>query len=277
MIIQAVQSALAPNQRIVLGNASSIDWSEAVTAEATFLDQIARDPGIEGLITAYMGAEENFASLERVRAAGIPIVFIDHLPPTGFEADYVGVNNALAAERIVRHLAREGHKVIAHVSNYEVVSTIVERRTGYRRAVAKLNLAFAEELIQRDPGPSGDDASEGCEEIVSKLLGLSNPPTAIVAASDVIAYRVIAALRRLGKTVPEDISVTGFDGVDRWMPTQPFLTTICQPFEEIGAHAVELLGHRSSAHGGNEYRHVILEARLSVQGSTRPPCRANPV
>ncbi len=273
LILQGIQEALGSEFRLVVGTATGETWEEMYAQEARFLQQVHRDRDVEGLIISYMGGSTNLPYLENLRAVNIPMVFLDHLPPMGFEADYVGVNNKRAAEQAVRHLVTSGHRRIAHVSNFDTLSTVAERLAGYRRALESAEIPFCPELVEQDPGPSSDDPEEGCEALIGRLLSLPDPPTAIFAVHDVIAYRVMAALRARGLRVPEDISLVGFDGIERWMPSRPFLTTMYQPFETMGAQAMDLLRERLQEGPKTVYKHAILEARLAVHESTRPLCR----
>ena len=267
MIVQGIQEGLGNEFRLVLGSPSP-NWTEAYAAEAEFLRQIHADRDIEGLILGYTGGDTNRPQLEALRAANIPLVFMDHLAPAGFEADYVGVNNKQGTEQAVNHLISLGHRHIAYVSNYDALSTVSERLAGYRRALTNARLEFRPELVHRDPGPSGSDPEEGCATLIARLLELPVPPTAIVTVNDVVAFRVLAALRERKCTVPGDISLVGFDGIERWMPTPPFLTTLHQPFHRIGMQAVELLLERIQGGPAAPYRHTILDVHLAVHQST---------
>jgi LacI family transcriptional regulator len=270
MVLAGIQAALGNEFRLVLGNSTGVSWDESFTSEARFLDQVCEDRDIEGLILGYMGGQRNRPQLEALRAANIAMVFVDHLPPEGFQADYVGVNNRYGMEQAAKYLLSIGHRNIAYVSNYDNLSTVDERLAGYRRALDRAGIAQRASFIERDPGPSGADPMEGCEPLVERLLGLADPPTAICAVNDVVAHRVIAALRAHGTRVPEDISVIGFDGIERWAPMHPFLSTLQQPFRRMGEQAVELVVDRLQNGHVPPYKHVILDVELVVHSSTRP-------
>jgi DNA-binding LacI/PurR family transcriptional regulator len=86
---------------------------------------------------------------------------------------------------------------------------------------------------------------------------------------DVLALRLIDALRAKGVRVPEDMAVAGFDGLERWLPGSPFLTTANQPFERIGEWAAQLLLQRVEQGSQGAYQHILLEAPVHVHASTR--------
>jgi DNA-binding LacI/PurR family transcriptional regulator len=269
MTIRGIQEAAGREYRLVLE--SPEDWNDLPAAESRFLRHVAEHRDAEGIILAYTGRQANLPDLKTLRAAGVPLVFLDHRPPEGFGADYVGVDNRRGAEQIVRHLLALGHRSIAHVSNFDDISTVAERLAGYRRALARAGIPYRPELVQKDPGPPpGGDANEGCETMVDYWMGLREPPTAIFAVSDIVAYRVIHSLRACGLRVPEDVSVAGFDGIERWVPGQAFLTTVHQPFDDMGFAAVELLLDRIKAGPDAPYRHVILDVPFVANTSTGP-------
>lgn len=268
MIVNGIRQTLDHDDfRLVLESAIGETFEDQLRSEARFLQRIVSDRDIEGVILWYLGADINRPALEALRAANIPMVFLDRLPPTGFEADYVGVDNVRAAGQAVRHLIALGHSSIAHITNLDTASTITERFTGYRRALERAHLPIRPEMIARD-SLTGDRA-ESTIVVLENLLSQPNPPTAIFAVNDLVAFRVIAAARALGRRVPDDIAVVGFDGIEYWMPEPPFLTTMCQPFEQMGSRAVDLLLERIALGSAGSYKHVLLEAPLQAGGSTQ--------
>lgn len=272
MIVQGIRKALDSDAyRLIVSSPVEATWQAFQRAERRFLQEMAQDPDIQGVILWYLGAEDNLPMLQRLRDANIPLVFIDRRPPAGFDADYVGVDNERTARQIVEHLIRRNHRVIAHVSNRDTASTVQERRAGYENALRAAGLPVRAELIERDPGPSGEDPNEGTEPLIDRLLAAPEPPTAIFAVSDYVALRVISGLQKRGLRIPQDIAVAGFDGLQRWMLGGPFLTTANQPFESIGVRAVELLLRRIQAGPTAAYQHILLDAPLNINGSTGSP------
>ena len=268
MIVKGIRQTLDHDDfRIVLESAIGDTFDDLLQSEDQFLRRIGNDHDIEGVILWYLGGSRNRPALEALRAKNVPMVFLDRLPPMGFEADFVGVDNVRAADQVVKHLIARGNRSIAHVTNLDTASTIMERYAGYCRAMERAQLPVRNELFVRD-SLTGDRA-ESTVAVLENLLALPDPPTAIFAVNDEVAFRVMAALRTLGKRIPEDVAVAGFDGVEHWRPEAPFLTTACQPFEQMGAKAVDLLLERISVGATGSYRHVLLEAPLHIGGSTQ--------
>jgi LacI family transcriptional regulator len=271
MISNGIRHALDHDDyRLVLESAIGDSYNDRLRSEERFLRRIGNDRDIEGVMLYYLGADVNRPALEALREAGIPMVFLDRLPPAGFDADYVGVDNVRAADHAVKHLLRLGHHSIAHVSNLDTASTIEERQAGYVRALERAHIPVRKDLVAHD-----SLTGERCDstvDIMEYLLSRPDPPTAVFAVNDEVAFRVIAALRIMGRRVPDDVAVVGFDGVsadEHWMPEPPFLSTMCQPFEQMGAKAVELLLERIEHGPPGSYKHILLEAPLRVGGSTQ--------
>jgi LacI family transcriptional regulator len=269
-VVQGIYNALDHTAfRVVVGSPVGDYWKPINESEARFLESMADDQDIAGILLWYLGGDMNQPALQKVRAANIPMVFLDRRPPEGFDADFVGVDNLYAAEQVVRHLVRQGHRRIAHITNMDHVSTVAERLEGYRRALEAAEIPFRPELVLKETAPTRREQGDVFAGLVENLLALPGAPTAVFAVNDHVALHLIAALRARGVRVPEDIAVAGFDGVERWMPGAPFLTTALQPFERLGARAIDLLLQRIENDPAAAYQHILLDAPLSIHDSTR--------
>jgi LacI family transcriptional regulator len=246
----------------------------AIQAESNFLQRMAVDSACAGVILWYLGDERNLPQLRALRSAGVPMIFVDREPPHGFDADYVGIDNEQSAFNIVHHLISLGHRHIAHVTNIEHAGTVRSRLAGYRRALQMNGIPFRPDLILTGDFMESDEEATGRTrtELISRLLRSSDKPTAIFAVNDYYALSVISSLRSHGVRVPEDVSVAGFDDLERWIPGSAFVTTIRQPFEQIGIEAVRLLLPRMQISAETDYRRLILEAPLIIRESTAELC-----
>src|SRR5581483_982865 len=105
------------------------------------------------------------------------------------------------------------------------------------------------------------------------LLSLPEPPTAVVADNDLHAFAFIREAQKRGWRVPEDISVIGFDDIESYSPHPATLTTVHQPFYQIGQRATDLLLRRLAASGSSKtrvYQHVVLATSLVIRSTCRP-------
>jgi len=242
-----------------------IDVESAEQREAAFRSLIGR---VDGLLSVTIAPGP--ADLERLAAAGVPVVLIDSTHP---RLPSVTVDDVAGGRMAVDHLLALGHRRIAFAGDIvdEVHGSSASRRrcTGYRAALAAAGLAAREELVAIRPH------GHGAAEIVEQLLGLDEPPTAIFAASDQQALAVLDAVTDLGLRVPEDFSVVGFDDVE--LARYAGLTTVAQPLAVSGTRGAKLL--LSSLEGSEiptPRQHLPLE--LVVRDTTAPPgSRTGPI
>jgi DNA-binding LacI/PurR family transcriptional regulator len=268
-IIKGVQRSVRdPELRLMIANAVGEDWGSRLESEDAFLRRIASDPHAIGVIAWYLGGEQNLPALQALRDAKIPVVFLDRLPPDGFEADYVGTDNVGASRQIVRHLIEQGHRRIAYVTNLDDVSAVHERETGYRQALDMSGIEFDPALVMTYTVKDDDHYEPEAARLVDQVLALANPPTAICAVNDTTALTIYEAMMHRGIRIPAQMSIVGFDGLLRWLPGGGYLTSACQSFERIGEIAAELLLERSKSGTPLTYRHVLLDAPISDKGST---------
>jgi LacI family transcriptional regulator, repressor for deo operon, udp, cdd, tsx, nupC, and nupG len=179
------------------------------------------------------------------------------------------IDNVAAARDAVRHLVSLGHRRIAHVSGPVPEIMSVRRREGYRIAMAQADL----------PVPSGLRAGRRLFAAIGggglpRPVFLAEPPTAVFAANDEMAFGLINELRVMGLAVPDDVSVVGFDDLFLAAAFHPPLTTVSQPRADIGRQAMTLL--LQVLDGNPAAKLVEMPTQLKIRGSTaRAPARKN--
>jgi len=219
----------------------------------------------DGLMLLLPDANDGLlAKLERAHAPCVLVGF------AGRQVDLPVVlgSNRLAARAAVDHLLGLGHRRIAFIAGTSYTGQSEERQRGYEDALRAAGIA-PESSYQRQ----GDfnDASGFAE--TRALLALPDPPTAIFAANDAMAFGALDAVAAAGLKVPDDVSVVGFDDVIRAAVVHPKLTTVRQPLPEIAVRAVAELV--AAIRGGRaEGLRIELPARLVVRESTGPAPRA---
>ncbi|WP_245885751.1 LacI family DNA-binding transcriptional regulator [Xylanimonas oleitrophica] len=198
-----------------------------------------------------------------VAGAGIPVVAIDpHTGPGGpwtVDADNVG-----GARAAVEHLVGLGHRRIAHVRGRTDLESARLREQGYRESLAEAGIGFDPALV-RDGGYRASRTTDSARE----LLSLPDRPTAVFAANDLSALRVIEVAHELGLRVPQDLSVVGFDDIPEASSGDQRLTTVAQPLRQMGARAAQML--LAMLDGAGTEEHVHMPARLIVRETTAPP------
>jgi len=193
------------------------------------------------------------------------VVAID--PHTGHGGpSTIGSDNVAGAKIATEHLISLGHRRIAHIRGRTDLESANLRETGYRESLAEHGIPFDATLV-RDGNyraPQTDDAAR-------ELLSRADRPTAIFAANDLSAIRVLDIAAELGIRVPEELSVIGFDNIPEAAASTPQLTTVAQPLKEMGAQALEML--LELLRGDDTVHHVHLPAELIVRASTGPAPR----
>ena len=197
-----------------------------------------------------------------VTNATIPVVAID--PHTGNSgASTIEADNVAGAREATQHLIDLGHRRIAHVRGRVDLASASRREQGYREALEAAGIPFDSALV-RVGGYRASETTQAARE----LLERPDRPTAVFAANDLSAIRVMEVANELGLSVPDDLSVVGFDNVPEAANASPPLTTSAQPLHQMGAEAVRLLLALLDGNGTEE--HLILPTRLVMRSSTAP-------
>ncbi|MER7273219.1 substrate-binding domain-containing protein [Dactylosporangium sp. NPDC000244] len=196
---------------------------------------------------------------------GLPLVSVDLTGAFGTGLASVAATNFAGGTQATEHLVALGHRRIGFAGLPAEIAASRERLHGYRNA---LELAG----IEADPAlvvHGGFTAEAGCRMAI-ELLTRPDPPTAIFAACDGAALGVFEAARRLGRRVPQDLSIVGFDDIEPAKLSSPPLTTVHQPIADMGRVAVRTL-HTIARGGTPDSMHVQLATHLVVRESTAPP------
>lgn len=178
--------------------------------------------------------------------------------------DYVDLNNESGIAMATEHLISLGHRGIGFIAIDLDEPYVKERLNGYLRTMHKHGLSPHSEWIASSPSDIRNARATAAELLRNIEI------SAIVCSNDLIATGVIEAARELGKRVPEDLSVSGFDGVMLHSVTDPKLTTIVQPVYEIGQKLSEVLIERIN-NPDNGRQCFIFEPTLLVAESTCSP------
>lgn len=180
----------------------------------------------------------------------------------GVAVPYVGIDNHRAASDAVAHLLARGHRRIGLINSDKRYLYARQRQQGYLDALAGAGIARDAGLMRTVQGVDYEAGSAAALE----LMAQPDAPTAIFAVSDTLAIGVMSALRQLGKRVPEDVAVCGFDDIAVAAQIAPGLTTIAQPMRELGETAARLLLARL-ADPQAQVPGVVLPHQLVLRGS----------
>ena len=219
-----------------------------------------RDGHVDGLVLITSRPDDG--ALARLLADDDKVVLLDEDVP-GIGLCRVFAQNEHGAWLATRHLIAAGHRHIGFIGGPPGLMSVQERKAGFERAMAEAGLPAAPQaVLLRDYSRAfGDQAAK-------ILLGLNPRPSAIFASSDYLAIGVLGAFQRAGLSVPQDMSLIGFDDMPFADLVNPPLTTIRQPVPEMGRLAFQVL--LALIHGENAARLSRLPVELVQRKSVAP-------
>jgi LacI family transcriptional regulator len=191
----------------------------------------------------------------------VPIVMIDQAIEQ-LPADVVRLDNEAGARLAVEHLLALGHRRIACLSGPELVEVNRSRVVGWRRTLQAAGIEPDSDWLVA----GGFDGASG-HRAAHALLSQSPPFSAIFVCNDVMALGTMRAAAELDRSIPRDLSVVGFDGIDIGAYASPPLTTVGHPIRDWGARAATLLIERIGARD-LPLRDIVLKPRLMLRQST---------
>jgi LacI family transcriptional regulator len=199
--------------------------------------------------------------VEEAVNSGMPTVIINNYVED-LPVSCVAIDNAGGAENAVDYLISLGHKKIAHISGDVVTQAAALRLAGYIQSLKKNNIPVKEEYILKTDYSRGQARSAA-----EALFKMPDPPTAVFVASDSMALEVMTLARELGKNIPEDLSIIGFDDNPSGLYGPVALTTVRQPLIKMAEEGVKELNRLMSSAKGTQVKKIILPTELVVRES----------
>ncbi|KIF78224.1 hypothetical protein QR77_39460 [Streptomyces sp. 150FB] len=200
-----------------------------------------------------------------LHAGGLPLVLINTLGAVN-ALPSVGADNYTGGLLVGRHLLELGHRRIAGILGPLDHPYVQERRSGLREALREAGL---------EPDPELEAETDFAEALIRsrtrELMALpaDRRPTALFAYHDSAAFTVLDELVRAGVRVPQDVSVVGFNDIDAAAHVRPALTTVRQPFVDMGRQAARILMTAlDGVESDEESQRVVLPTELIVRDST---------
>ena len=200
-----------------------------------------------------------------VTSLSMPFVQFDQ-KLTGVESDFVGTDNALACSMVTGHLIHLGHRRIAFVGGTRGRYTAEGRRKGFEATITAAGLPIEAGFVV-----DGRFTEADAYQQTMRLVTRADRPTAIVAASNVMAVGALRACKDLGLACPEEISLAGIDDLPWSAVFSPRITVAVQPVEEMARAASRLLMDRIAAPTdlAAPFADAIFAPRLIIGDSTR--------
>jgi DNA-binding LacI/PurR family transcriptional regulator len=211
---------------------------------------------VEGILFARPSTEPSNHHLAELVQQGVPVVTTAYYLP-GQPLTVVDVDNVDGGRQATACLVESGHRQIAMITGVAGWKSVADRSAGYLEILQAANIAY-------DPGlvAEGDWSYESGYRAMQTLLAGQRTFTALFAQNDRMAIGAIRALREMGRTVPKDVSVVGFDDIPVAAYCEPPLTTVRQPMRLVGESATRLLIQAIGQPNGGDSQEVLLKTEL---------------
>jgi len=233
-------------------------------SQRELVDQLV-SRGVDGLVLASVTL--NDPVIKHCIDASIPVVLVSRTD-AGRRLPSVVTDDEAGIRLAVEHLVSLGHRRIGHVAGPADVSTGALRRTSFVASTSRVGLSARETMIE---------TAQAYTRMAGRLAALrllerKAPPTAIVAANDLLAFGTYDALAARGLICPTDVSVVGHNDMPYVDMLSPPLTSVRIAQRDMGEQAARLLLDRIT-HPGLRRNHIVLKPTLILRGSTAAPGR----
>jgi LacI family transcriptional regulator len=232
---------------------------EDLGRETGYLDLLEQQR-VEGVLLTPLDAHA--PHIAALAARGTPVVLVDR--SAGPDRCSVVVDDVLGGDLAITHLLESGHRRIAFVGGPRTIGQVADRIAGARRAAARV--PDAELVVLETSAQSVAEGRRAGERIAG--LPAARRPTAAFCANDLLALGLLQQMVTLGREVPDDLAIVGYDDIDFAEAAAVPLTSVSRPRHLLGRTAAELLlaERRGEAH---EHRQVVFAPELVVRASTR--------
>ncbi|MCL6585482.1 MAG: LacI family transcriptional regulator [Anoxybacillus sp.] len=221
---------------------------------------LLKQKSVDGIIIGT--TTKNYTVLNELLQAQFPIAFIAQDIPE-LAINVVKVDDFLGGYQAVSHLVSLGHKKIAIMLGNLNRTSDKDRLHAYQQVLKESDLEYDENLIVYT-----DYSMEDGKRAARELLTSSQRPTAIFACFDSLAVGIYQAAKELGVSIPEDLSVVGFDNTILSTIVDPPLTTVAQPIDEMGRQVVDLIIKEIDGEKHIKQR-IVLPPELVIRQSTK--------
>ncbi len=185
------------------------------------------DGSVDGMFV--LNAWSTDVSIRELGEANVPFILVNGKITGQEDFPYVGFDNRGGVKKAIDHLVQLGHERIGIINGRMTTTNALERFQAFQENLAEHKLEFHQEWVA-----DGDFEEEGGHKAALKILTAVRRPSAILCASDLMAIGAVRALKEKGVSVPEDMSIVGFDNMEEAMYHEPLLTTVSFSAIEMG-------------------------------------------
>jgi LacI family transcriptional regulator len=223
---------------------------------------VLRNRRVDGILLVVAPSAEGSEHIERTVASGIPIVFLDRVPP-GVRASSVAVDAVYGTEICIRHLTALGHRKIGIITGNLQLRTAADRLQGYKNVLCEAGIELDPSLVME-----GDFRMESGYLLTKQLLLGRLRPSALFVSNCMMALGSLRALKEMGLRCPEDLALAVFDELPGNGSFYPEVTTIVQPAYQVGYRGAELLIQQIEGAAENQATELLLKPELRIREST---------
>jgi LacI family transcriptional regulator len=227
----------------------------------TLLEQITQHD-VVGLILTSVGA--SWSLPETINSGAVPAVLLNRLVDQG-HIDSVSANNVEGGRMAARYLIELGHRRLGLVAGPRGISTHRDRREGFLEVTNQTDGVTVHEAPADENSYSHETGRLGTETVLREAPDV----TAVFCTNDLMAFGSLSAAKATGRSVPEDLSVLGFDNIEMAGWAALDLSTVHHPFREMAKHASQRLAQLIGSPDAGPPRHIELPVRIVPRSSTR--------
>ena len=227
-MLRGVEDVLMPEDYALL----VCNTAETLEREAHYLDLLLRQR-VDGIIAA--ATSQRWDALTEAEMQHTPVVFVDRRFE-GLDGPYVGVDNEQGAYLGTSHMIACGHRRLGVLAGFQRLSTMRERLDGFRRALEEHDIPVNEEWVV-----TSELSVEGGRGAMRRLLTLPDGPTAVFVNNNLLSLGALLGLKEEGLDCPDCIGLVGFDDHPWTTVSNPPLTVVRQPAQQLGQAAAEML------------------------------------
>ena len=226
--------------------------------ERTYL-RLLEERRVEGLILATARIRDK--SVMELEKRQFPYILLSR-NIKGLQENSISIDDITGGYLATQYLISLGHRNIGHITGPYNTTAALDRIKGYKKALLNYRIPFNKQYVGE-----GDFRIKGGYQVMKQFLQLTNSPTAIFTANDLLAVGAIEAIRENGYDVPADFSIVGFDDIRLASYLSPPLTTIRQPMVEMGSLAITKLLERIESK--ISHQNLLIKPELIVRKSCR--------
>ena len=251
------EQARARGYRVMVAQSNELYDKEVAICDDFYKNKVC------GIIVSQAKDTKQYDHFERLMKNGVPLVFYDRIC-TGVNCSRVVVDDYMGAFTAVTHLIDSGCRKIAFYGSPMNMEISKNRYNGYHDALAKHGIKIVPPYIR-----ICDNRSQA-EAITPEILSMEDRPDAFFAINDDTAIGILYTAKRMGFSVPDDISICGFTNGDRAKASDPMLTTVEQRGVIVGEEAVNILiGQVEGTIPRDVAEKRVVRTRLVLRGTTR--------